>query len=609
MRHRKIQNYCSEAYTPSKCLCPVADTPPKNYFICRSLWFECPDRTMELPCSARRAAHLRYKLISGNGDTVGRGTYGRVYQAVDQLTGDVVAVKTQNKDTDSARREIATYELLRSYPHQNIARMLNRYMDPDTKKLCIVFDYHPTSIKKLTITPEGRHGTFPRWKVIGYIRGIAQGVSHLHAHGLVHGDLSLGNILVGADDTVKVTDFGFAHCAHTFICPDDHHATCYVRSPEQWADCPTSGAPADCWAVGVVSMVLLTGECPFHSERDAAECVFPAMVSLLGTVTAASWPDHSNLKGWSKLSPFNKAGIEPSLISWLAARPRAKPMGEGDLASDVVKAWLRWNPADRPAVQTVLSFPVFKQYRSADADGNRCERCGLPKALCCLQHQHEIPMQPTAPSPIPCATGVVRNEGSVSADALAQAADALLPTDLSREAPGHCQCSGHCARKLCVKRANRRRSVPQVTICNRQPVHGGRLCLVCKCEHITCLKGKARGGSRWCQEHDETFSKRAGRAGWYANCYGVHQYAKHLSPILKVVARCAFVLPLLLPEDYLKFQTVCRKWCEPRCSGSSISGTALAVMFFAHAVKWPPAMLRFIEVLPPLAEEAPQIVW
>ena len=220
---------------------------------------------------------------------------------MDQLTQELVAIKTQPVDTESASREIGVYETLRAFPHRNICRMIDRFV-AHQQELRIVFEYCPTNIMKIIQeTSEGRNGVIPRAKVVHYVRGIVDALCHLHDIGMAHGDLSMGNILVSYDDTIKVGDFGTAHCAHTYICPEPM-ATYYVRSPEQWAAGPKSGWPSDSWAVGVVAMALLTGECPFFAKEDSAEVVFPAMVSLLGSVTDMVWPSHASLSGWHKLA-------------------------------------------------------------------------------------------------------------------------------------------------------------------------------------------------------------------------------------------------------------------------------------------------------------------
>ena len=52
--------------------------------------------------------------------------------------------------------------------------------------------------------------------------------------------------------------------------------TLYVRAPEAFLDGSKCGQPADFWAVGVIALSLLTGECPFLCERK--EDVFSAQV-------------------------------------------------------------------------------------------------------------------------------------------------------------------------------------------------------------------------------------------------------------------------------------------------------------------------------------------
>ena len=228
---------------------------------------------MNPPTVAYRKPIERYTRVGDSASVVGLGTYGSVFQAMDVLTQELVAIKTQRAESDDASREIALYAILRSFPHPNLVRMLDKFTvekKDGRSELRLVMEYLPTSIAKILKTPEGRNGVMPRSRVAHYIRGIVCALDHMHnTIGIAHGDVTMNNILVGYDNTIKLGDFGTAHCAHTYICPEPL-TTYYTRSPEQWADSQNVRPASDSWAVGVVSILLLTGECPFFAERDSA---------------------------------------------------------------------------------------------------------------------------------------------------------------------------------------------------------------------------------------------------------------------------------------------------------------------------------------------------
>ena len=61
-------------------------------------------------------------------DSAGRGAYGTVYLAVDRLTNKAVAIKQQRVPSDAAAREMATYGLLREFPHEHVQSMSDSYV-------------------------------------------------------------------------------------------------------------------------------------------------------------------------------------------------------------------------------------------------------------------------------------------------------------------------------------------------------------------------------------------------------------------------------------------------------------------------------------------------
>ena len=78
--------------------------------------------------------------------------------------------------------------------------------------------------------------------------GTLRGVGHLHWFGVVHGDLSMSNILLKPDVEVKVADFG-AVTGHTFL-TDEALCVAYIRPPEAILGCVRKGPGVDAWAVG-----------------------------------------------------------------------------------------------------------------------------------------------------------------------------------------------------------------------------------------------------------------------------------------------------------------------------------------------------------------------
>jgi feruloyl esterase len=114
---------------------------------------------------------------------------------------------------------------------------------------------------------------------------VCEAVQYAHGKGVVHRDLKPGNILVTADGTPKLLDFGIAKVFSTEPCPLIPIATqtgtrCMTpayASPEQIRGKSVTAA-TDIYSLGVVLYELLSGHCPYRllqhtpAEMEQAIC-------------------------------------------------------------------------------------------------------------------------------------------------------------------------------------------------------------------------------------------------------------------------------------------------------------------------------------------------
>ena len=218
-----------------------------------------------LPPAAFLSPVQRYiRLNEGSGGAVAAGSFGRVYVAVDAVTNKTVAVKRQNVPNDQAVAEFLAYCTLAHFRHPNVMQLLNHFTSGTAEGhhvLYMVFELADTSLMQVFKSPLHQRGRMPSASVANYICGAVQGCGHLHGLSIAHGDLSLGNVLVGRDGNAMIGDLGSAHSAHDMLVKNVG-TTSYVRAPETWLpDVLKKSTPAiDVWALGILALCLLIGE-------------------------------------------------------------------------------------------------------------------------------------------------------------------------------------------------------------------------------------------------------------------------------------------------------------------------------------------------------------
>ncbi len=114
-----------------------------------------------------------------------------------------------------------------------------------------------------------RFGAFSLGVVREYTRQIVCGLEYLHNNGIIHRDIKGGNILVDANRTVKLADFGASTTVSSFNqtqVTTTVKGTPYFMAPEVLAN-SRYGRKGDIWAVGCTMIQMLTGEPPWKDRN------------------------------------------------------------------------------------------------------------------------------------------------------------------------------------------------------------------------------------------------------------------------------------------------------------------------------------------------------
>lgn len=222
---------------------------------------------MSVPTSGPDAHTKRYRQL----EEIGTGATAVVYRGYDERLRREVAIKVLHAHL--ARRSCARARLARE------ARAVAQLRHPHIVE---VYDYCPEPHGADRLVTELMDGGCLRQKMddraiahpalaAGIGLAIARALACAHAAGIVHRDIKPENIMLGQDGTVKLADFGIAHCL------DEENLTVtgqLIGSPAYMAPEIIAGqgadARSDLFSLGALIYQLSTGKLPFCATNPHA---------------------------------------------------------------------------------------------------------------------------------------------------------------------------------------------------------------------------------------------------------------------------------------------------------------------------------------------------
>jgi serine/threonine protein kinase len=199
---------------------------------------------------------------------------GVVYKALDRNLDRVVALKVLKTGAVESPEELRQFEreakTISSLNHPHIATIHDRG-EVDGKHY-LIFEFLSGGTLKAKLTERIAHKElFTVDEVVRYATEVGQGLAHAHRQGVIHRDIKTENLLLTADGSVKVTDFGLAQWNTIASTTSGHSAsgTAAYMSPEQ-AQGLAIDERSDIFSFGLVLYELLTGEAAFQGLYVAA---------------------------------------------------------------------------------------------------------------------------------------------------------------------------------------------------------------------------------------------------------------------------------------------------------------------------------------------------
>lgn len=221
----------------------------------------CPIQGLTGRLDAKSVLEKRY-VITG---LLGRGGMGAVYKAVDlRLNNNLVAVKEMStaalepgqleKTLEAFKREASMLIKLR---HPSLPRVTDFFSAGDSRWY-LVMDYVEGETLEAIIR---RQGPIPESRLIGWTLQLCGVLDYLHGQEprVVFRDLKPANIMLTAENEIKLIDFGIARHFNPELSSD---TTCFASigfaPPEQFGEAQTDHR-SDIYSLGATLHCLLTG--------------------------------------------------------------------------------------------------------------------------------------------------------------------------------------------------------------------------------------------------------------------------------------------------------------------------------------------------------------
>ena len=144
---------------------------------------------------------------------LGKGGMSVVYEAENPRLGSRHALKlfTYEKDDPEVKNRFEVEgKLLARLNHPRIVKVTDFGTDETSGKPYFVMDLVLNERGEMQLLSDVEPGTVDEEKVGQWYDDLREGLAYIHAHGVIHRDLKLQNVLIGPDGHAVLTDFGIS---------------------------------------------------------------------------------------------------------------------------------------------------------------------------------------------------------------------------------------------------------------------------------------------------------------------------------------------------------------------------------------------------------------
>jgi len=202
------------------------------------------------------------------GEELGSGQFGVVRKGKWKGTIDV-AVKMMKEGTMSEDDFIEEAKVMTKLQHTNLVQLYG-VCSKNVRPIFIITEYMKhgsllSFLRRLKTSLYNDHGT-----LLDIALQVCRGMAYLERHNYIHRDLAARNCLVGAENVVKVADFGLAR----YVIDDQYTSNGGAKFPIKWSppevlNFTRFSSKSDVWAYGVLCWEVFTcGDMPYGRAKN-----------------------------------------------------------------------------------------------------------------------------------------------------------------------------------------------------------------------------------------------------------------------------------------------------------------------------------------------------
>lgn len=197
---------------------------------------------------------------------ISQSSMSQVYLAIDQETGHSVVIKQLGGDglhpslKNQFEREVKILQQLQDQPH--IVKLLHSFTTSEGKHL-VMAHYGGGSLADLL----QQHAPLPIAQVLQIGIAVAEALTIIHDHHIIHADLKPGNILFSTDGEPYLSDFGAAIAQGRRFLPRGMVLGTYEYLSPEVCNRDAIDSRTDIWSFGVLLYEMLVGKRPFAHDK------------------------------------------------------------------------------------------------------------------------------------------------------------------------------------------------------------------------------------------------------------------------------------------------------------------------------------------------------